>query len=68
MLSEWKQKETHMFMVVGNTLKSCGVRVLKLSMGTTLPIAVEVLIVDGELLGFDLLLGLNAINSLEECL
>ena len=33
-------------------------------MSTKLPIAMEVLIVDGELLGFDLLLGLNTIKLL----
>ena len=46
----------------GITLKSYGVGVVKLSVGTMLPIAVEVLIVDGELHGFDLLLGLEAIK------
>ena len=58
---EWKQKETCVLMVGGSTLKSCGVGVVELSVGTMLPIAVEVSIVDGELLGFDLLLGLDAV-------
>ena len=53
-----------MLMVGRSTLKSCGAGIVELSMGTTIPIAVEVLIVDGELHGFDLLLGLDAIKLL----
>ena len=56
--------QTCMLTVGRSTLKSCGVGVVELSMGTMLPITVEVLIVDGELLGFDLLLGLDAIKLL----
>ena len=61
---EWKQKETRVLTVGGSTLKSYGVGVAKLSMGTMLPVTVKVLIVDGELLGFDLLLCLDAIRLL----
>ena len=61
---EWKEKETRVLTVAGSTLKSCGVGVVELSMGTTLSIIVEVLIVDGKLLGFDLLLGLDTIKLL----
>ena len=52
------------FTVGGSTLKSCGLGGVELSVGTTFPIAVEVLIVNGKLLGIDLLLGLGAIKLL----
>ena len=42
-----------MIAVDGSTLKSCGFGVVELSVGTILPIIVEVLIVDEELLRFD---------------
>ena len=61
---KWKQKEAHVLTVGGSTLKSCGVGIVELSLGTMLPIAMKVLIVDRELLGFDLLLGLEAIKLL----
>ena len=61
---EWKQKETRVLTVGGSTLKSCGVGVVELCVGTTFPIAVEVLVVNGKLLGIDLLLGLGVIKLL----
>jgi len=50
--------------VGGSTLKCCGVGTVRLGVGNRPSINVEVLIVDGELLGLDLLLGLDAIKQL----
>ena len=60
---EWKRKETRVLTLGGNTLKSCGVGVVELSVGTTLSIAVEVLVVD--LIRY--LVWMQS-NSFEECL
>lgn len=42
----------------------CGVSVVHISIGNGSPVAVTVLVVDGELLGYDLLLGMDAITQL----
>ena len=55
-----------MLTVGGSTLKNCGVGVVELTLRSTLPIAMQVWIVDRELLGFDLLLALDAIQLLRE--
>ena len=48
----------------GRTLKCCGYGRIKLDIGIGEPVHVDVLIVEGQLLGFDLLLGIDAIRKL----
>ena len=52
------------FTVDEGTLRCCGVGRIQLDVGSRCPIDVEVLVVDGKLLGFDLLLGFDIIKKL----
>ena len=54
-----------MLTVCESTHKSYGVRVIELNVGTMLSITVEVLIVDGKFLRFDLLFGLDTIKLIK---
>lgn len=60
----WERKEVHVLTVDGNTLRCCGVRVVWLGISNRPSVDIETLVVDKELLGFDLLLGLDAIKQL----
>ena len=60
----WRQKEVGMLMADGRTLKCCGYGKIKLGLKQARPMIVEVLVVDEQLLGFDLLLGIDAIKEL----
>ena len=56
------KKATHS----GGTLTCCGIRGVHVSIGVQPTFVIEVLVVGGDLLGFDLLLGLDAIKLEEE--
>ena len=53
-----------MLTVGGGSLVCCGVSVVHISISDGPPVAVQVLIVDRELLGYDLLLGMDSITQL----
>ena len=60
----WERKEVPMLTVGGSSLICCGVSVVQISIGNESPVAVQTLAVDRELLGYDLLLGLDVITQL----
>ena len=60
----WERKEVHVLTVGGSTLLCWGVGLVWLSMNNRSFIDIEVLIIDEELLGFDLLLWLDIIKHL----
>ena len=53
------------FTVGEGALRCCGIGCVHLDVGSGCPIAVEVLVADGKLLGLDLLLGFDIIKKLE---
>ena len=57
-------KKVGVFMIGGGALKCCGFGRVQLDVGSGCPIDVEVLVADGKLLGFDLLLGFYIIKKL----
>ena len=60
----WEPKIVEVLTADGNTLKCCGVGKVELAVGRLHPMTTEVLVVDGQLLGFDLLLGIDTITEL----
>ena len=60
----WERKEVPVLTVGGSSLICCEESVVRIGMSNVLPVAVRTLIVDRELLGYDLLLGLDAITQL----
>lgn len=60
----WRQEEVGVLTADGRTLKCHGYGKIKLGVEQIQPVNVEVLVVDGQLLGFDLLLGIDAIKVL----
>ena len=55
-----------MLTVGGSSLICCGLSVILIGIGNGTSVAVRTLVVDRELLGYDLLLGLDAITQLGE--
>ena len=53
-----------MLTVGGGSLVCCGVSVVHINVGDGPSVAVQALVVDGELLGYDLLLGMDSITQL----
>ena len=53
-----------MLTVGGGLLVCCGESVDHISIGNRPPVAIQALVVDGELLGYDLLLGMDSIMQL----
>ena len=60
----WMKKPTHMLTADRGALMSCTIGVVHVSIGAKPTFGIEVLVVDGDLLGFDLLLGLDTIKQL----
>ena len=60
----WEKKKVDIFTVGEGALRWCGVGHVQLDVGSGCPINVEVLVADGKLLGFDLLLGFDIIKKL----
>ena len=60
----WERKEVPMLTVGRSSLICCGESVVRIGIGTGPPVAVRTLVVGRELLGYDLLLGLDAITQL----
>ena len=56
---EWMRKATCMFIVGGGALTCCGIKVVHVSISVKPAFTIEVLVVGGDLLGFDWLLGLQ---------
>ncbi len=53
-----------MLTVGGGSLVCCGESVVHISVGDGPPVVVQALVMDGELLGYDLLLGMDSIMQL----
>ena len=53
-----------MLTVGGGSLVCCGESVVHISVGDGPPVAIQALVVDRELLGYDLLLGMDSIMQL----
>ena len=60
----WEKKKVDVFTVGEGALRCCGVGRVQLDVGSGCPVDVEVLVADGNLLGFDLLLGFDIIKKL----
>ena len=60
----WKQKSAGVLTVDGQTLNCRSYGKIKVEVGQVPAINIEALVVDKQLLGFDLLLGINAIKEL----
>ena len=60
----WKKKQAPLLVVGGSSSMCCGESVVQIGIGDGPSVAVRALVVDGDLLGYDLLLGLNAIRQL----
>ena len=61
----WKKKQVPLLVVGGNSSMCCGESVVQIGVGNGPSVAVRALVVDGDLFGYDLLLGLNAIRQLD---
>ena len=59
-----EEKKVDVFTVEEGALRCCGVGHVQLDVGSGCPIDAEVLVADGKLLGFDLLLGFDIIKKL----
>ena len=60
----WKQKSAGVLTADGRTLNYRGYGRIKVEVGQVLSVDIEALVVDKQFLGFDLLLGINAIKEL----
>ena len=60
----WEKKKVPVLTVGGGSLVCCGESVVHISVGDGPQVAVQALVVDGELLGYDLLLGMDSITQL----
>ena len=60
----WKKKQVPLLVVGGNSSMCCGESVVQIGIGNGPSVAVRALVVDVDLFGYDLLLGLNAIRQL----
>ena len=60
----WRQEEVGVPTADGRTLKCRGYSKIKLALKQASPMIVEVLVIDRQLLGFDLLLGIDVIKEL----
>lgn len=61
----WQEEEVDVLTINSNTLKCSRVVNLNLHINSTAPLDFEVLVVDEELLGFDLLLWFDTIKKLD---
>ena len=59
-----EKKKVPVLTVGGGLLVCCGVSIVHISVGDGLPVAVQALVVDGELLSYDLLLGMDSFMQL----
>ena len=60
----WKQKSAEVLTADGRTLNCRGYGKIKVAVGQVLAVDIEALVVDKQLLGFDLLLGIDALKEL----
>ena len=60
----WKKKQVPLLVVGGSLSMCCGESVVQIGIDNGPSVTVRGLVVDGDLLGYDLLLGLNAIRQL----
>ena len=60
----WKKKQVPLLVVGGNSSMCCGESVVQIGIGNGPSVAVQALVVDEALFGYDLLLRLNAIRQL----
>ena len=60
----WEKKNVLVLTVGGGSLVCCGDSVVHISIGDGLPVAVQALVMDGELLSYDLPLGIDSIMQL----
>ena len=60
----WERKEVPVLTVGWSLLICCGESMVQIGIGNRPPVAVPTLVVDRELLGYDLLLGLDVITQL----
>ena len=60
----WEKKKVLLLIVGGSLSMCCGESVVQIGIGNGPSVAVQALVVDGDLLGYDLLLGLNVIRQL----
>ena len=60
----WEKKNVDVFTVGEGALRCCSIGHVQLDIGSGCPIDIEVLVTDGKLLGFNLLLGFDIIKKL----
>ena len=60
----WEKKQVPLLVIGGSSSMCCGESVVQIGISNGPSVTVQALVVDGDLLGFDLLLGLNAIRQL----
>ena len=60
----WEKKKVNVFTVGEGALRCCGIGHVQLDIGSGCPIDAEILVADGKLLGFNLLLGFDIIKKL----
>ena len=60
----WMKKKVPLLFVGGSSLMCCGESVVQIGISNGPSVAVRALVVDGDLLGYNLLLGLNVIRQL----
>ena len=60
----WEKKKVPVLTDGGGSLVCCGESIVHISIGDGPPVAVQALVVDEELLGYDLLLGMDSIMQL----
>ena len=58
-----EKKKVSLLVVGGSSSMCCGESVVQIGIGNGPSVTVRALVVDGDLLGYDLLLGLNAIKK-----
>ena len=60
----WEKKKVPFLVVGGSSSMCCGESVVQIGIGNGSSVALRALVVDGDLLGYDLVLGLNATRQL----